>query len=348
MRVITVGNVNDAWPRALELLYDGGEIEQSRAGDVLVFPEPVTTEYHRPDQRVLFCPVRRANPFFHLFEAMWMLSGTSYARWLDTYVHDFSSRFAEPSGFMHGAYGHRWRHNFTVRYPDGAQTHDQLSAIAALLRTDPTTRQAVLSMWSPERDLCLSHVRDRPCNTHAYFRVRDGRLDMTVLCRSNDIVWGAYGANYVHMSVMQEYVAVRAGLRVGVYYQVSNNWHGYVDELKKYDLWRVSAERQDPYADGTAVASPLFLPDHADGIQEEIITWMTRPRDYRSASNSNLFDCLLTPMALAHWHQSNGRWDEAMSVLDGVSHRDWGMAARQWIHRRRGMKTEQIVQEAAE
>jgi thymidylate synthase len=54
-------------------------------------------------------------------------------------------------------------------------------------------------------------------------------LDLTVLCRSNDVVWGAYGANAVHFSVLQEYLAGRIGVDVGVMYQFSNNYHGYVD-----------------------------------------------------------------------------------------------------------------------
>ena len=34
------------------------------------------------------------------------------------------------------------------------------------------------------------------------------KLCMTVCNRSNDMLWGAYGANVVHMSMLQEFVAL--------------------------------------------------------------------------------------------------------------------------------------------
>ena len=46
-----------------------------------------------------------------------------------------------------------------------------------------------------------------PCNTAIYFKVREGKLNMTVSNRSNDVIWGTFGANVVHMSILQEYVA---------------------------------------------------------------------------------------------------------------------------------------------
>lgn len=337
MRVLEVGNVNEAWPQALAMLDEEGEPEDSRAGRVVVFPDPVTTVYASPQERVLFCPVRDANPFFHLFEAMWMLSGTSDARWLDTYVHDFSARFAEPSGFVHGAYGYRWRHNFYVRDHAGVLTRDQLAAVSSLLRADPATRQAVLAMWSPERDLCMGHVRDKPCNTHAYFRVRGDLLEMTVLCRSNDIVWGCYGANYVHMSVLQEYVAAMSGLRQGMMWQVSNNWHGYVDVLARYDQDRVFEAYYDRGAHvygGEVSPSLLFLEASAASVQEEILSWMHRPTTYTSQHNPQLFNQLLTPMALAHRMHKNGNSEGALQALELVRHSDWQLAAREWIQRR--------------
>ena len=46
-------------------------------------------------------------------------------------------------------------------------------------------------------------------------KIKNGRLQMTVHCRSNDIIWGTYGANAVHFSILQEYVAARIGVDLG-------------------------------------------------------------------------------------------------------------------------------------
>lgn len=254
MEVLRVRNVQEA------LLWLGGDgfrkhavQEPSRDGPVLVLPEPLTTVYERPTERVLLCPRRDANPFFHLMESVWMLAGRRDPKWLDRYVKNFSARFAEDDGLQHGAYGWRWRQHFErdrptdIMHPTSGTTLDQLHEAAELLR-DRTTRRAVLAMWDPVVDLNLPS-RDLPCNSHVYFRARSlgpvsdspssgtdsprHVLDITVCNRSNDAVMGAYGANAVHMSVMGEVVAGLAGMRLGTYRQVSNNFHVYERDLKK-------------------------------------------------------------------------------------------------------------------
>jgi len=246
MRVIHVRNVREALPMGIEYLLTEGHYEDSRVGRVLVSPCPVTTVYHNSQERVLLSPIRDANPFFHLMESLWMLSGSNDARWLDYFVKDFSSRFAEEGGIQHGAYGFRWRNHFDLDAGGHPCLPDQLNTIVELLRADPKSRQAVLTMWDPVADLGAKK-KDLPCNTHIYFRIRDteeevanfiggytqSKLDITVCCRSNDIVWGAYGANAVHFSVLQEYMAARIGVGIGYYYQVSNNYHIYEHILHK-------------------------------------------------------------------------------------------------------------------
>ena len=75
-------------------------------------------------------------------------------------------------------------------------------------------------MWDAKKDLThLNISKDLPCNTHVYFSIRDGFLDMTVCNRSNDLIWGCCGANAVHMSYLQEYVAIMCGVDIGFYTQ---------------------------------------------------------------------------------------------------------------------------------
>jgi thymidylate synthase len=284
-------------------------------------------------ERVLFCPVRDANPFFHLFESAWMLAGSSDAKWLDRYVSDFSARYAEPGGHMHGAYGQRWRANFCLISREGARTwveHDQLVMAARQLRENPASRQVVITMWDPQRDLNSNDLRDRPCNTQIYLRVRQGMLDMTVLCRSNDIVWGAYGANAVHMSVLQEYMAAMTGTRVGVLYQVSNNWHGYMSVLDKMR----GISHADYYSRGLVAPRAMFNPETVHDVESELQAWMQAPSKYTSRLNPQLFDELLVPMSRAHDWYKVGKFGAARSHLAPVVATDWQRAAAEWIERR--------------
>jgi hypothetical protein len=52
---------------------------------------------------------------------------------------------------------------------------------------------------------------------------------MTVSNRSNDLIWGTYGANMVHFNLLLTYVAAAVGVPKGYYHQVSSNTHLYMD-----------------------------------------------------------------------------------------------------------------------
>src|ERR1044072_3080995 len=260
MYLINAVNVNDAYLKGLELLHRVGEESDSRAGRVLVAPMPVVTSYLNPTQRVLFDKSRDANPFFHLMESLWMLAGQNDARWLDQFVGDFSARFGEKDGIQHGAYGYRWRHAFGF---------DQLTEVIKKLKANPSDRQAVIQMWDcSDYDDLMGDWKDRPCNTHIYLRMRRGDvswfLDITVCCRSNDVIWGAYGANAVHFSVLQEDLAKRIGDdgHVGNYYQLSNNFHEYVDVLSKMHPSPSSMFKYLP--DGRGSTPIVTNPQHFD------------------------------------------------------------------------------------
>lgn len=347
MRVIDVRNVQHALVQGGSLLRVEGEQEPSRDGPVLVAPCPVSTVYQRPTERVLLDARRDANPFFHLMESVWMMAGRRDPQWLDRYVRNFSARFAEGDGLQHGAYGYRWRRHFE-RVPDesGPVRLDQLLQVAEMLRRDPTTRRAVLTMWDPVVDLNLPS-RDLPCNTHVYFRARrevDGVdvshvLDITVCNRSNDIVMGAYGANAVHMSIMGEVVAGLAGMRLGTYTQVSNNFHVYERDLdleKMPDFLGV-----DEYADGTIEAQLICGEDDAPGALMDEATRVMRDCQYLIEGEldepcSDWFRDTVIPMYVAHDLWRGGKRDQAYLHLGSEmsDSSDWRRAGQEWMSRR--------------
>lgn len=361
--VVSARNVCEALPAGLRLLLEHGEREESRAGPVLVAPGPVVTVTTSPLERVLFSTVRDANPFFHLAEAIWMLAGRDDSAFLDRFVSDFGARFAESGGAIHGAYGHRWRRAFGF---------DQLERVVRTLRLDPTSRQCVIQMWDatppyenihhgdPEGpdggcDDLRGRWRDRPCNTHVYLRVREKTvtlererlLDLTVCCRSNDAVWGAHGANAVHFSVLQEYLAARIGVSVGLMYQVSNNYHAYERELTRL---RERAVRVAPSASSLDAAvlddrydsefglhlPPMFAcAEEADEDVQRFCRWVDEncPLDSIAYGNS-WFGCVAEPAMLAHARWRAGRHEEAVYWADKISAGDWHAACREWIDRR--------------
>jgi thymidylate synthase len=350
MHVIDVRNVCQGLSDGLRHLVDVGRWEDSRAGRVIVAPTPVSTVYHNPVERVLTSHVRDANPFFHLGEALWMLAGQNDARVLDRFVHDYSRRFAEPDGVQHGAYGFRWRQHFDMD-GGGEAPVDQLESIATTLRGDPTSRQCVLAMWDPMSDLGRKGLRDIPCNTHAYFRVQPtGCLDITVCCRSNDIIWGCYGANAVHFSILHEYMAAKIRVPVGTYTQVSNNFHAYEDTLSKL-LGRASGAQAGSRVDYTHLSKVLwddrygqFVSEHVP-LVDDMDLFDMEVRDILALSRKGLedgprfFNLFLErtarPMLLAHmiW-KTDRNTVGARQVAQRIMAADWRRACCEWLERR--------------
>lgn len=327
MHIINARGVNEAYHAGLAYLLAAGREEATRAGPCLVAPGPVTTVYERPCERVLFAPRRDANPFFHLAEAMWMLAGRNDAALLNRYVKDFGARFAEPDGTIHGAYGHRWR---------VALGYDQLAFIIDKFRKDPGTRQCVLQMWDAYPSTCddlHGSWRDRPCNLNICFRLRDGNLDMMVSCRSNDIIFGAYGANVVHMSVLQEYMAAMVGAQVGVYHQVSFNFHAYLDALAKVG----APELDDRYASDGLLT--MALVDHPESFDAETHRLLKMIDDDEWGGvqpfwRNDFLGGTAAPLLRAHSRWRAGEREQALDGLEEVMAPDWRVAAQEWMGRR--------------
>ena len=265
MLVIKERNVNLALASALNLLHNEGTLRSSRIGTVTAFPVPVATVYERPTERVLFSPMRNANPTFHLVESLWMLAGRNDVKFPSTFVKNMKS-FSDDDETFWGAYGHRWRDFFGW---------DQIDKAIQELTDNPESRRVVIGMWNamddsqpgvpfgkgpPDFIVGQQGGLDVPCNTHIYLDRRDGKLNMTVCCRSNDILWGCYGANAVHMSILQEYLALSIGCPVGWYCQVSNDLHLYNAKAPEAGLRALAwdAINWDHYSKSDAKPTPLW------------------------------------------------------------------------------------------
>lgn len=361
IRVIEAFSPNQALSEGLRHLAHFGVMRESRNGPVLVSKMPVITSYQKPQNRLLISERRNANPFFHLVEALWMLAGRN-----DLYIPElFVKRFADFSDdgkTLHGAYGYRWRRWFG---------YDQLEMITAELKRNPDSRRCVLTMWhggngdfynpsdvvfsAGDMLKAVEGGKDVPCNTHAYFDITDGKLNMTVLCRSNDIIWGAYGANLVHFSVLLEYMAHMIGVPMGVYRQFSNNYHAYADVLKSLahaDMLEYAEEIRisDIYLKTTDFRPTLpqeklvrYVPlfDNEETVEQfdadnRILMEMLEAGAYCRSSYTTLFFRHVVDHMLWAWQQhKQGDTDECDDALSRIKAGDWRTAASEWVNLRR-------------
>ena len=328
MQYISARNVSEALYLAVQALETKGVEVETRNGKALEFACPVVTSYSHSRERVLFYPMRDANPYFHLMESFWMLAGRNDVDWISKYNGRINN-YSDDGVTFHGAYGHRWR-NWGAKSRSTFK-FDQLEiAIHRLLHYE-NDRRTVIGMWDPIKDFSTDNDgKDYPCNTQIMFWVRDNTLNMTVCNRSNDMIWGAYGANAVHMSILLEYMAARIDCAVGTYYQFSNNLHAYVDTLEK--VKNIEPD-YDPYLNlgDSGHYNPKPLVDEPACFDKELERWMNN--ETNTYTNS-YFDQVLTPMDLSWgaWKEKN--IDEAVRHAENIEDLAWRKACIEWLMRR--------------
>jgi hypothetical protein len=327
--IIRARNVNDAYYHGMIHLHQTGTLHTTRNGEARVAPTPVITVYGAPHERVLLDERRDANPFFHLMEALWMLRGCDDVAFLAYYLPDIA-KHSDNGTHFHGAYGARWN-----RYA-------QLERTLSMLAKEPSSRRAVLNLWDAQLD-CHTDSKDIPCNDAVKFYVRDDVLHMIVFNRSNDAIWGAYGANAVHFSALLEYAARRLELGIGTYTQFSSDFHAYTAVFDR--CWPIPPHAaQARYLRGTRVV-PLLR--DAAVFTAELRVVIEALRDEHTLRNARtfkgfrteFFETVLRPMAAAFYAYRTGDDPaEAANILRAAIQQhgavDWFVAAYAWMQRR--------------
>jgi thymidylate synthase len=152
-------------------------------------------------------------------EWQWYLTGDNSIKTLGALygrIPQIWKKMADENGLVNSNYGWQWIRS------------GQLHKVISLLRTNPKTRKAAISIYdAKEFD---SYKTDTPCTYAVQFTVRDGLLNMSVLMRSNDLWYGFCNDQYC-FSELQKMVARQVGLEVGHYYHYAHNLHLYSDKL---------------------------------------------------------------------------------------------------------------------
>jgi thymidylate synthase len=355
VRVIEAQTVNEAYYKGLRFFSTAiqaqspevRQVKTRQGGFVYEAAEPVTTVYRVPVFRVLFDETRDAHPFFHLMEAMWVLAGRDDVDFLAYWLKNIR-QFSDNGRTFYGSYGARLRPG--------------LAEAVRMLTKDPESRRVFLPIYEP-RDLGADSL-DIPCNLGAAASCREGYLSLTVFNRSNDMIWGAYGANAVQFSFVQEYLAAAIGAWPGAYRQVSNSFHVYPDVFNKVAGLGLSflgePARLDPYQSpdaasrfpilrqrvGTATHLPLVgigegpfgspSPGFED-LEADLQRLYSLPAEEVGSTrwSSLFFQMAVAPMARAFGQYRLGDYEAAREIITGECQAaDWAAAADAWLARR--------------
>jgi len=152
-------------------------------------------------------------------EWQWYLSGDrNIAKLGELYgkVPAIWKRMADEDGNVNSNYGWQWQRN------------NQIDHVINLLKYNPDTRQAAISIYDCKE--YKEYTNDTPCTYAVQFTILHGRLDMCVVMRSNDLWYGFCNDQYC-FSKLQKMVSDELNIEPGVYYHFAHNMHLYNDKI---------------------------------------------------------------------------------------------------------------------
>jgi thymidylate synthase len=197
-RFIRARNISDAWHRGLNLIWRQGQ--------------EITDERGTRIRELLSMQVVVENPYLEMIPAEYSWNEER----LEEYAEQLLSR--QNPGFEY-TYGERLR-GWSL---PGMLPLDQIGEVIRRLKESPATRRATAVTWIPPVDTIKDEV---PCMIADDFKLRDGRLNLSIFFRSHDFA-GAYPANLYGLAKVLEYVSREVGVEVGSISTTSASAHIY-------------------------------------------------------------------------------------------------------------------------
>ena len=203
-RFIRGRTISDAWHRGLNLIWRQGQ--------------EITDERGTRIKELLSLQVIVEDPYQDMIPAEYS--------WNQERLEEYARQLLCPEnpGFEY-TYGQRLRGwQIPATETSGASTRvDQIEHVIRRLSASPATRRATAVTWIPPLDNARDEV---PCMIVDDFKLREGRLNLSIFFRSHDFA-GAYPANLYGLSRVLEYVAGEVGAVPGCISSLSSSAHIY-------------------------------------------------------------------------------------------------------------------------
>jgi thymidylate synthase len=213
-------NATSAFIDLLDALLRSGDVVVVRGQEIKELRSRLIT-IQLPTERVYVIPNRRNNIFGTIAEAVWVIAGRNDVAFLERYL-ERAREFSDD--------GKVWRAGYGPRLRDWYGT-DQLKEVVRILKDEPSSRRAALSLFDPARDYIDS--KDVPCNNWLHFLIRDNRVHLNAAIRSNDVMWGFSGINTFEWSLLLEMMAYWTGCQVGEFSYFVSSLHIYNRHYKR-------------------------------------------------------------------------------------------------------------------
>lgn len=171
-----------------------------------------------PNANIAF--IREPSLKYILAENIWYFSGSQSSKWIGKFANLWNN-ITDDGETANSAYGHIIfkRHGF-----------NQLTKVLYMLRHDKNTRRAFININVPHANKL--ETKDEPCTIGLNLNIRENKLYMTCMMRSND-VWFGLPYDVIFFTELQKYIARSLNIEVGSYTHFVTSLHMYEkDETK--------------------------------------------------------------------------------------------------------------------
>lgn len=275
MEIIKGKSMEEVYKRAIREVYLYGEDVSPRGSKTKeLAPATIVVE----DARLLLAapPSRKINPCFGIAETLWFLRGSNdleeiaHYNSVWRYFEDCDNR-----GILNGAYGKRLRNWKGI---------DQIEEIYNKLKKDPYSRQAIAVIFDPVEDNRIrchgGYSKDVPCTSYFNFHIRNNKLNLHVVMRSNDLHKGfIYDAH--NFMLIQNIIAGWLGVEVGKYTHTASSLHIYKEDMD--NMLEVLNDEEYIYEEGDKL--------HTIGVDKETFEYIIEIIEYIESITRSMVDC---------------------------------------------------------
>lgn len=272
-----------------------------------------------PSSGLLVSQSRGLNPYFASGELAWILAGSNRLAFIRRFNERWAA-FSDDGETLHGAYG--------------ARMQTQLDHLVSVLANDPSSRQAVISIWN-EKDRGSVVSKDKPCNTQLqFYQDHKGRLGLIATVRSQDIVFG-FPYDTFNWTMIQKMVAKSLGWPVGEYRANFGSLHLYESHIDwTFDMLNAR--------DFRSIDIPVYDLDTSRGMALRFVGDFTSSfesgenqyrniNEYQKKLIDNSVDPAFVPAVLK---ALEALWGSPIpDAYTFLSDNSWGPAVHAWEHR---------------
>ena len=217
MEKLEFENINDAQLYLVRQLMEAGHPIETRGFKTLEL-SPVFFSVINPRKRITTLNGRNWNFAAALGELSWHLATSNEVDFIANYLSGWKNYSEDTKRITGSCYGKR----IFEADKDG---ESKWTSIIDLLQSDIHSRRAVISLLDPEVYVNRS-TPDISCTVSLQFLVRDGKIDLIVNMRSNDIIWGL-PYDFFFFSYLQELMSFELNMPIGTYYHLAGSMHIY-------------------------------------------------------------------------------------------------------------------------